>query len=470
MTVPPSALQQPIKKLTSLTYDELWVGQCASVSRILTQTDANLFATVSGNVDPLHFPEGADNAVFSEPVGHGMWAGALFSGLLASHLPGPGTVYRKQSLRFRAPIPLGARVEASITLSAKRTTGKGHQLAVFDCRLTDENGTVLAEGTAEVIPPSRHTNHPAHPLPEFQQVECNDLAAFTQQCADYDPLPTAIVFPCDALSLQGACESARLGLIKPVLVGPQTVIKALARENDLDISSCRIVDARHEKDAALKGVALAKAGEVGAVMKGSLHTDELMAAVVRRDTGLRTYRRISHVFVMTVPTYHKPLLITDGVVNISPNADDKAHIIQNAIALANVLGVETPKVGILSALETVNPKIISTVDAAVLCKMADRGQIKGAILDGPLAFDNAISKDAAMTKGIKSEVAGDPDILLAPDLASANMLVKQLSFLAHANAAGIVLGAAVPVILTSRADNLSARLASCALAVLLANR
>ena len=470
MTVPPSALQQPITKLTSLTFDELMVGQCASVTRSLTQTDVNLFATVSGNVDPLHFPEGADNAVFSQPVGHGMWAGAIFSGLLGSHLPGPGTIYRKQNLKFRAPIPLEACVTASVSVVSKRTSPKGHKLVSFDCRMTDQEGTVLVEGTAEVIPPRTHSDQPGHSLPDFQIISHDQLTSLSDQCADYDPLPTAIIYPCDALSLQSACDSAKMGLIDPVLVGPQSIIEALARDLDLDISAFRLVDARHEKDAALKGVALAKAGEVGAVMKGSLHTDELMAAVVRRDSGLRTYHRISHVFVMNVPTYHKPLLITDGVVNISPNADDKAHIIQNAVALAHVLGVETPKVAILSALETVNPKIISTVDAAVLCKMADRGQIKGAILDGPLAFDNAISKDAAMTKGIKSEVAGDPDILLAPDLASANMLVKQLSFLAHANAAGIVLGAAVPVILTSRADSLSARLASCALAVLLANR
>lgn len=470
MTVPPFALQQPIVKLTSLTFDELMVGQCASVTRSLTQTDVNLFAMVSGNVDPLHFPEGADNAVFSLPAGHGMWAGAIFSGLLGSQLPGPGTIYRKQALKFRAPIPLGACVTASVSVVSKKIAAKGHKQVTFDCRMTDQQGNILVEGTAEVIPPSKHCHQPGHSLPDFQFIAHDQLTSLSDQCVDHDPLPTAVIYPCDALSLQGACDSARMGLIDPVLVGPQSVIKALARELELDISAFRLVDARHEKDAALKGVALAKTGEVGAVMKGSLHTDELMAAVVRRDSGLRTYHRISHVFVMNVPTYHKPLLITDGVVNISPNADDKAHIIQNAVALANVLGVEQPKVAILSALETVNPKIISTVDAAVLCKMADRGQIKGAILDGPLAFDNAISKDAAMTKGIKSEVAGDPDILLAPDLASANMLVKQLSFLAHANAAGIVLGAAVPVILTSRADSLSARLASCALAVLLANR
>nr|WP_319390875.1 bifunctional enoyl-CoA hydratase/phosphate acetyltransferase [uncultured Cohaesibacter sp.] len=470
MTVLPSALHKPITKLTSLTYYELAIGQCASVSRILTQTDINLFATMSGNVDPLHFREGAGNAMVQQPIGYGMWAGALFSGLLGTRLPGPGTIYHKQTMKFLAPIPLGAHVTASVTVTAKKVTPGGRHLVELDCTLVDQTGKLLVEGSATVIPPLEHLDQDAQSLPDLQFIAHDQLDMLTAKCADLDPLPTAVIYPCDRTSLEGACDGARLGLIAPVLVGPQDVIAALARENGLDISAFRLVDARHEKDAAAKGVALAKAGEVGAVMKGSLHTDELMAAVVRRDGGLRTYRRISHVFVVSVPTYPKPLLITDGVINIFPNAADKAHIIQNAIGLANVLGVETPKVGILSAIETVNPKIISTVDAAVLCKMAERGQIKGAILDGPLAFDNAVSKEAALTKGIKSQVAGDPDILLAPDLASANMLVKQLSYLSHADAAGIVLGAAVPVILTSRADSLSARLASCALAVLLSNK
>ena len=402
-------------------------------------------------------------------MGYGMWAGALFSGLLGTRLPGPGTIYRKQNLKFLSPIPLGESVTATVTVANKKLSRSGKKLVLFACSLVDGQGKPLVEGMATVIPPKVRCDQRGHSLPELQVIAHEQLNMLIEKCKNLDVLPTAIIFPCDKTALECACEGARLGLIDPVLVGPQDTISVLATEHGLDISSFRLVNARHESDAAAKGVALAKAGEVGAVMKGSLHTDALMGAVVRRDGGLRTNRRVSHVFVMSVPTYPKPLLITDGVVNIFPNVDDKAHIIQNAVGLANILGVARPKVGILSAVETINPKIISTVDAAVLCKMAERGQIKGAIVDGPLAFDNAISKEAALTKGIKSEVAGDPDILLAPDLASANMLVKQLSFLAHADAAGIVLGAAVPVILTSRADSLSARLASCALAVLLAN-
>ncbi|HYF87835.1 bifunctional enoyl-CoA hydratase/phosphate acetyltransferase, partial [Azospirillum sp.] len=234
----------------------------------------------------------------------------------------------------------------------------------------------------------------------------------------------------------------------------------------LDIDPYRIVDVEHSHAAAETAVALARTGEAEAVMKGSLHTDELMSAVVKKETGLRTGRRLSHVFIMNVPTYPRALLITDAAINIYPTLEDKVHIVQNAIDLAKVLGVEVPKVAILSAVETLNPKIATTLEAAALCKMADRGQITGGILDGPLAFDNAISREAAITKGIKSEVAGQADILLVPDLEAGNMLAKQLSFLAHADAAGIVLGARVPIILTSRADNVRTRLASCAVAVL----
>ncbi|MEI2385215.1 bifunctional enoyl-CoA hydratase/phosphate acetyltransferase [Breoghania sp. JC706] len=455
-------------ELTSLTFDELEIGQAASISRDLTSTDINLFATISGNVDPLHFSGGVSSR-FRQPVGHGMWAGSLFSGLLGTTLPGPGTIYLEQTLSFVAPVHLGDTVTATVRVADKHRDANGHERVTLDCLCDNQKGERVLTGTAVVIPPARHISQAGAGLPDLQIVAHDQLDQLTAKCKDLPPLPTAIVYPCDETSLRGACSGASMGLIEPVLVGPEDQIRALASELSLDISAYRIVDADDAVDAASKGVDLARNGDVGAVMKGALHTDELMSAVVRRDKGLRTSQRISHVFVMSVPTYPKPLLITDAVVNIAPNADDKAHIIQNAVGLANVLGVETPRVAILSAVETVNPKIQSTVDAASLCKMADRGQIRGAIVDGPLAFDNAISAEAARTKGIRSEVAGQPDILLAPEIASGNMLVKQLSFLAHADAAGIVLGASVPVMLTSRADSLPSRLASCALAVLLAN-
>jgi phosphotransacetylase len=291
--------------------------------------------------------------------------------------------------------------------------------------------------------------------------------ALIERCAALEPVATAIAHPCDESSLRGASEAAEAGLIAPILVGPEAKIRSVAEQCAIDLTRYRLVDVPHSHAAAEQAVALVRAGEAQALMKGSLHTDELMAEVVRKDTGLRTERRISHAFIMDVPTYPKPLVVTDAAINIFPDLETKIDIVQNAIDMAHAFGRDMPKVAILSAVETVTPKIPSTIDAAALCKMAERGQITGALLDGPLAFDNAISKEAAAIKGIRSEVAGDADILLVPDLEAGNILAKQLSFLANADAAGIVLGARVPIILTSRADSVRARMASCAIAALL---
>jgi len=281
------------------------------------------------------------------------------------------------------------------------------------------------------------------------------------------PVATAVVHPCDQSSLAGALDAAKLGLIRPLLVGPKAKIQSLAKQLKLDIGSCELVDAPHSHAAAAKAVELVRAGKAEALMKGSLHTDELMAEVVKRDTGLRTARRISHCFVLDVPAYPSALIISDAAVNIAPTLKDKVHIVQNAIDLARAFGWE-PRVAVLSAMETVNPDVPSTVEAAALCKMADRGQITGGVLDGPLALDNAISLEAASIKKIASPVAGRANVLIVPDLEAGNMLAKSLSFLAKADAAGIVLGAKVPIILTSRADSVMARLASCAVASLVA--
>jgi phosphotransacetylase len=289
------------------------------------------------------------------------------------------------------------------------------------------------------------------------------------RCQTLTPVPTAVAHPCEETALEGALDAGAKGLITPILVGPEAKIREVAAKGGHDLAGVRIVDAQHSHEAAAKAVALVRQGEAELLMKGSLHTDELLGAVVARETGLRTARRISHVFIMDVPTYHKVLIITDAAINIAPTLEDKADICQNAIDLAIALGVARPKLAILAAVETINSKMPATLDAAALCKMADRGQIKGAALDGPLAFDNAISSDAARIKGIKSEVAGDPDILLAPDLEAGNMMAKQLSFLANADSAGLVLGARVPIVLTSRADSVRARIASCGVAMLAAH-
>jgi len=289
------------------------------------------------------------------------------------------------------------------------------------------------------------------------------------RCRTLEAVPTAVAHPCEAGALAGAVEAARLKLIVPILVGPARKIEETARVAGLDLQGFEVVDAPHSVASAEKAVELVRQGRAEVLMKGSLHTDELMSAIVSREKGLRTGRRISHVFLMDVPTYHKVLVVTDAAINIAPVLEDKADICQNAIDLAIDLGVAKPKVAVLAAVETVTSKMPATLDAAALCKMSQRGQIRGGIVDGPLAFDNAISAEAARTKGIESEVAGDPDILLAPDLEAGNILAKQLAFLANADGAGLVLGARVPVILTSRADSVRSRIASCGVAALVAH-
>ena len=288
------------------------------------------------------------------------------------------------------------------------------------------------------------------------------------RCQALSPAPTAVAHPCDETSLKGAVEAAELGILRPILVGPRAKIEAVAAQFQLDLSGYEIVDAPHSHAAADLAVQLAREGKAEMLMKGSLHTDELMGAVVRTATGLRTERRISHAFIMDVPSLDRAIIVTDAAINIFPTLEDKVHIVQNAIDLAQALGFEQPKVAVLSAMETVNPKVQSTIEAAALCKMADRKQITGGILDGPLALDNAIDLEAAQIKKIDSPVAGMADILVVPDLEAGNMLAKSLTFMADADAAGIVLGARVPIILTSRADSVTTRLASCAVAALVA--
>ena len=290
-----------------------------------------------------------------------------------------------------------------------------------------------------------------------------------KRCAGASAIPTAVAHPCESSALAGAIEASDQGLITPILVGPAGTIRETAKAAGIKIDNTEIIDVPHSQASAAKAVELIREGRAELLMKGSLHTDELLGAVVARETGLRTGRRLSHVFIMDIPTYHKVLMVTDAAINIAPSLEDKVDICQNAIDLAISLGLKQPKVAILAAVETVTSKMPATIDAAALCKMADRKQITGGLLDGPLAFDNAISANAAAIKGIQSPVAGDPDILLAPDLEAGNILAKQLSYLANAESAGLVLGARVPIILTSRADTVRSRIASCAVAVLAAH-
>jgi len=447
------------------TFDELKVGDSAQLARTLRKQDIELFAAMSGDINPAHMDEDfAKSDIFHKVIAHGMWGGALISAVLGTELPGPGTIYLDQSLHFRHPVGLGESVVVRVTVRAKDAATKQ---IVLDCVCLDHAGKVLIDGEARVLAPTAKVRRPRAMLPE---VHIHERGARYQQLLDaaskMTPLDTAVVHPCDELSLSGAIEAMRKNLIRPLLVGPERKIRVAAEKAGYALDGIELIDAPHSHAAAEQAVAMARSGKVRALMKGALHTDELLAPVVDVSTGLRTERRMSHIFALDVPTYPKPLFITDAAINIYPTLADKRDIVQNAIDLAHALGNTQPKVAILSAVETVNPKITSTVEAAALCKMLDRGQISGALLDGPLAFDNAISPAAAASKHLTSPVAGAADILVVPDLESGNMLAKQLIYLAGADAAGIVLGARVPIILTSRADGILSRLASCALAQL----
>jgi phosphate acetyltransferase/phosphate butyryltransferase len=451
------------------TFGEIQLGDSASLVRTLTKDDINIFAAMSGDVNPAHMDEEyARSDLFHKIIAHGMWGGSLISTILGTKLPGPGAIYLGQTLSFRRPVALGDRI--TVTVTAKAKDPERHRVT-FDCACTNAKGEAVITGTAEVIAPTEKVRRPRAVLP---RVRVHDPGARFRHLIGLvkglEPLRTAVVHPVDRNSLLGATDAAQAGLIVPVLVGPEVKIRAAAKEADVDLAPYELVACEHSVAAVAAAVALARGGQVEALLKGSLHTDELMHAVIAGDTGPRTARRMSHVFALDVPAYPRPLLLTDAAINVEPDLDAKRDIVQNAIDLARALGVETPRVAILSFVEAVDAKFRSTMDAAALCKMADRGQITGGLVDGPLGFDNAVSEEAARAKGIASAVAGRADILVVPDLEAGNMLAKQLEYLAEAQAAGVVLGARVPIALTSRADKPMVRMASCAIALLLARK
>ncbi|AOF82346.1 phosphate acetyl/butaryl transferase family protein [Methyloversatilis sp. RAC08] len=451
------------------TYDEIAVGDTATLLRTLRHEDIHMFAIMSGDINPAHVDaEYARSSIFTEVIAHGMWGGALISTLLGTQFPGPGTIYVDQTLHFSRPVRVGDTVTVTVRCDRKFDHNK-HM--ILDCVCINQHGEKVIHGTAEVLAPSDKVRLVKTELPEFRLSDTRKtrFERLMQITHGLTPISMAVAHPCDAESLRGALLARDRGLIVPTLVGPEAKIRRLAEEFGMDLGDCRIVDTPHSHASAERAVALCRAGECEALMKGSLHTDELVSEVIRKDTGLRTARRMSHVFVMDVPTYPRLMLITDAAINVAPTLLEKADIVQNAIDLAHILHIPEPKVALLAAVETVNPAMPSTIDAAALCKMADRGQIRGGLLDGPLAFDNAISAAAALTKGIRSVVAGQADILVVPDIESGNMLAKQMEYLAEALAAGIVLGARVPFVLTSRADSAETRTTSTAIAVVMAH-
>lgn len=453
--------------IENVLYDEITVGQSARLMRTLTVEDIQAFAAVSGDTNPAHLdPEYANDTLFHGVIAHGMWGGALISALLGTEFPGPGTIYLQQDLHFTKPVRIGDTLTVTVTVTAKDDAKKRVDL---DCLVVNQQAERVLYGTARVLAPTLRVKRPRASVPHIQLFDPEArFKALLAKGQGLSAVRCAVVHPCDAESLSGAIDAANYGLIVPVLIGPQAKIEKIAEAAGLNISNIELIAVPHSHAAAEKAAEMAAKGDVEILMKGSLHTDELLHAVLAQP-ALRTGRRMSHVFRFDVPMYPKPLIVTDAALNIRPSLKEKVDIVQNAIDFAHILGLPHPKVAILSAVETVNADMPSTLDAAALCKMADRGQIKGGILDGPLAFDNAISMHAAHIKNIVSEVAGNADILAVPDLESGNMLAKQLEYLAGATGAGLVLGARVPIALTSRADGPTTRVASALLALLAAH-
>ncbi|ODR95773.1 enoyl-CoA hydratase [Methyloceanibacter stevinii] len=440
-------------------YDELSIGDTESVKRVCTANDLYVFAHASGNLNPLHIPDDDDHDDH-EAVAPSMWVGALISSVLGNVLPGPGTLYRSQSLRFLD------RAHVATSLRSPLKTSSRTPVVVMETVVTGRGGETVAEGIAEVLAPERKVRVDMEELPEIVLQRHQHFDHYIHSCEGLEPLVTAVVAPEEKESLGGALLAARHSLIRPILIGSEPLIRQAAHDAGEDIGMYEIIDIPDHVAAAGRAVELVHEGYAGAIMKGHLHTSDLLHEVLKSKGGLRTSRRMSHAFVMDVPGLDHPLIISDAAINITPDLATKVDITQSAIDVALALGIQKPKVGVLSAVETVNPQIPSTLDAAALSKMSDRGQIKGGVVDGPLAMDNAMDAEAATTKGVTGLVAGHAEVLIVPNLEAGNMLAKQLAFVSGAEAAGIALGASVPIILTSRADGEKGRLASCAIAVL----
>ena len=451
------------------TFEEINTGDSATLVRTLTEQDITLFAVMSGDINPAHVdPEYAMTSRFREVIGHGMWSGALISTVLGTQFPGPGTIYLGQDLRFQRPVKVGDTITVKVTVKQKGE--KGHVLLDTEC--INQEGEVVVSGSADVIAPKDKVRRPRVDLPDVRfddrDVRFRELMGRVK-ARRLAPTATAIVYPLDADALAGIAAAAGDGLIVPLVIGVKSLIDELAQAAGIDANAFEIVDIEGRAQAIAEAIRLAREGRVQAIMKGSVSTEDLIVRAISASDGLRTQRRMSHVYAMDVPTYPKPLFITDAMINIAPGLLEKREICQNAIDLVRALGIPAPKVALLAAVETINPKMQATIDAATLCKMAERGQIAGGILDGPFTFDNAVSLKAAESIGLRSAVAGQADILVVPDLEAGNMIAQQLAYLADGLSAGVVIGARVPIALTGPGDNLHTWTASAALVQVVAN-
>lgn len=447
------------------TFDEIQISDMARLQRTLTNEDILLFAAVSGDINPAHVDEEfARSDMFHKIIGHGMWGAALISTVLGTQMPGPGTIYISQTLRFRRPVAVGDRIDIIVTAKHKDEEQKR---IVFDCRCINAQNETVISGEAEVVAPTRKISRPRAVLPEVRLLDRHARYRLLMQMVEpISPIRVAVAHAADRVTLAGVAEAAKTGVIEPVLIGPKAKMRAATEMADVDLASFEHINVEHSQAAANKAVSLALAGRVDAIIKGTLATDELMEAVDAEPHGLRTGRTMTHVYILDVPSYPRPLLLTDAGLHVLPNLEQKRDIVQNAIDLAHALQITKPMVGILAAAGRVDPKILSTMDAAALCKMAERGQITGAVLDGPLAFDAAVSGDAAQRQHVHSPVAGQADILIVPDLETGHMLVQQLEYLADTSSVGIVLGARVPVVLAPAQSTPHEFTAGCAVAAL----
>jgi phosphate butyryltransferase len=449
--------------LVNRTYDELKPGDVAELRRLVTADDLYVFAVASGNHNPMHLTDSdLDGDGRFERVAPGMFVASLISAVLGMKLPGAGTLYRRQVLDFHAQAHAGEELLCRVEVLEKLPGGV-LRLATTVSRVAD--GAAILSGEAEVLAPTRKLEMDEVEVPGLIVQRHRHFEALLDRARPLPALPTAVVCPDDANALGGALLAAKEGIIAPILIGRAGAIAAAAAGIGADLAGLEIVDVAGDAEAAARACALVHEGRAAAVMKGHLHTDDLLKPMLDRVTGLRVGRRFTHVFVMDVPGQPEPVFVTDAAINIAPDLLTKMDICQNAIDLALSLSME-PRVGVLSAVETVNPAIQSSIDAALLSKMADRGQIRGGQVEGPLAMDNAVDIGAARTKGLKGNVAGRANILVVPGLDAGNMLAKQLSFMSHAEGAGLMLGAKVPVILNSRSDSAMSRLASCAVAAI----
>lgn len=449
--------------LVNRTFAELRIGDTAEIRRLITPDDLYSFAAVSGNFNPMHLPDhDGDGDGRADNVAPGMFLASLFSAVLGTRLPGPGTLYRHQTLTFHDRAHAGDEVICRVEVTDKTADGSV-TLSTRLHRIGDD--ALLLDGAAVVTAPQRKFERNDIEVPGLIVERHRHFDALIDRARALPAIPTAVVCPDDENALGGALRAAEESIITPILIGRADAIRATAAAMGETLEGIEIVDIAGDAEAAAEACRLVHAGRAAAVMKGHLHTDDLLRPMLDKATGLRIGRRLTHVFVMDVPGRPEPVFVTDAAINIAPDLETKMDIVQNAIDLATGIGMEA-RVGVLSAVETVNPAIQSSIDAALLSKMAERGQITGGAVDGPLAMDNAVDIGAARTKGLRGDVAGRANILVVPGIDAGNMLAKQLSFISHAEGAGLVLGAKVPVILNSRSDSAASRLASCAIAAL----